>query len=188
MKRRDAIKSLMLLMISPMLSAENAIKLEDINFEEVDKNYIFNEKQKNVIQQIAETMIPTREDYKGLDGLDLIGQMEYILQEFAPKPVRGIIKQMVNMIDTRSKMITGTAFTKAETPQKKAEILETLLKNNTLQIRALYLLITFVYVSSEQGVMDNFDFDPAPGEYQGNVPYDPNEKMKVGLALRTLAG
>lgn len=192
MKRKQAIKNILFLLLTPLLSAEDTLSLKkqtllDVNNTDRDKSFTFNDKQRKVLRQMAETIIPTNESYKGLQGMDIIPKIEEILQEYAPKPALFIIKQILNLIDVRSFMLTGTAFTKAS-KEKKAEILQVLLDKNTLQVRALYLLITFVYVTSEQGVRETFNFLPVPGRYQADLTYNENEKIDVGLGRMSLLG
>ncbi len=138
--------------------------------------------------ELANCIIPPTETPGALDvGVDTF--IDLILAEAYPETDQKVFLDGLAAIETESDALAGKSFIKLSAEQKH-EILQNL-ENEAFEIQTMgrggkhffYMLkeLTLLgYFTSEEGMKQNFDYNPVPGNYETCTPLNPEDKLQAG--------
>ncbi|MEQ6120433.1 gluconate 2-dehydrogenase subunit 3 family protein [Reichenbachiella sp. MALMAid0571] len=188
MKRREALKKTSLILKSVVLapgvfSALQACKSDSSN---TKKRLVLTDVQYYLVNAIADTIIPPT-DTLGASQAQVGQFIDLLLKDVFEKDVRKTFLDGLTDFDKDCKRVTGKTFLSLD-EQKRADYLkktdmEVMGKEYKEGVPFYYtfkLLTVDVYFSTEEGVRQNLNYVPVPGEYQGTIEWKEGDRMMIG--------
>ncbi|WP_309609422.1 gluconate 2-dehydrogenase subunit 3 family protein [Flavobacterium sp.] len=142
---------------------------------------VFGEEIFDLLSEVAETMIPetTTPGAKSTGVPNFIGKVfEDIYTSKEQKDFLAALK----LINTKAKEKIGRDFVDLS-QEKREQIINEVKNPKDLGFLALYQIVLYGYLTSEEGLKANFRYTPVPGKFVGDIPYKKGDKMYMGLSL-----
>lgn len=185
MKRRQAtgwiLKSAIFTpgLISAIQSCRNKI-------EETVDLLVLDQHQYHLCNAIADTIMPKTETPSASE-VRVVEFMDLLLHDVFEQEVVVAFIEGLGKFDEECKSANQNSFTKLSQEQKNSYLEpldeEVMSKDYDDEVPFYYTfkrLCLTVYYSSEQGVKQNLDYQPVPGEYQADVEMGAGDRISVG--------
>ena len=176
MNRRELIKNIAI--ISGGLFLGSSYLLSGCRRDDAG-TMILSPELKNLLAEVAETMIPETatpgaKTTKAADFIAVVFQDIYSDQE-----QKDFIAALTK-INNKAHEKHNTDFTTLTAKERTVVFNETKDPKDK-GFLAMYQIVLFAYLTSEQGMQASFRYTPVPGKYIGDIPYKKGEKAFVGL-------
>lgn len=189
MKRREALKKTSLILQSAVLapgvfSALQACRSDISNHKK--QRLVLTEEQYDLVLALADTIIPVT-DTPGASQVGVGQFIDLLLKDVFEADVKKAFLDGLADFDEDCNNLTGSSFAtlgeKARVDYLEKVDKEVMAKEYQDKIPFYYsfkLLTVNVYFSSEEGVKQNLDYVPTPGEYQGIIEWKEGDRLMVG--------
>lgn len=177
MKRRNALKTLTLftgggvILPATLFNACQSDTYQPI---------FFTKKVIHLLNEIAETILPTTTDSKGAGSLNVANFIDVYVAECVSVEQQKLLEKGVAIFEENNQQELGKPFLKM-TPMEKHNYLVDLdaiakKSTNLHYFSILKSLVLFAYFTSKEGAENALRYVPIPGKYDGDYPFEKGDK------------
>ncbi len=178
MKRREAIRNLVLMGGAISFLTPFGLISQACNRSSNKSEGLFNDDQKKVVEEIADTIIPAT-DVPGAKQAGVGPFIIMMIHDCYPKDIQATFIEGVNEVKKRATSKFDQAFVAMDAVERKA-LLEEFKGAEDGKEKEFFLLIrelTFLgYFTSEIGATKALTYIEVPGKYNGCVPLKKGQK------------
>ena len=176
MNRRELIKNIAI--ISGGLCLGSSYLLSGCRRDDAG-TMILSPELKNLLAEVAETIIPETET-AGAKTTKVAEFISVVFQDIYSEEEQKSFVAALTKINNKAKEKHNTDFAKLTVTQR-AKVFNATKNKDDKGFLAMYQIVLFAYLTSEQGMQASFRYTPVPGKYIGDIPYKKGEKAFVGL-------
>lgn len=177
MDRREAIKLTSLFLGGTIIGSE--FFLAGCATDKTPERLI-SEADINLLNEIAETILPETEDSPGAKAANIGEFMSLMVQDCYSEEEHEIFIAGIKTINNRSVQLFSLDFVKLQPSQKQELLIK--LDEEARNIGNHYFtmmkqLTVLGYFTSEPGTTIALKYNPIPGEFKGCIPYEEGDKI-----------
>ncbi|MEO0058810.1 MAG: hypothetical protein RLZZ312_457 [Bacteroidota bacterium] len=132
-----------------------------------------------LLSEVAETIIPET-DTVGAKTTKVAEFIGVVFQDIYTEQEQKDFIAALEKINKKANELHKTDFAKCTTEQRIATFNACKNKDDK-GFLAMYQIVLFAHLTSEQGMKSSFRYTPVPGKYVGDIPYKKGDKAFVGL-------
>ena len=178
MKRREAIRNLVLMGGAISFITPFGLVSQACNHSSNKNEDLFNDDQKKVVEEIADTIIPAT-DVPGAKRAGVGPFIIMMIHDCYPKDIQATFIEGVNEVEKKATSKFDQAFVAMDAVKRKA-LLEEFREAEDGKEKDFFLLIrelTFLgYFTSEIGATQALNYVQVPGNYDGCRPLERGQK------------
>lgn len=188
MERREALKKTSWILTSAFFAPGVLSFLESCKQKDLKNRtlLVLNDNQDDLVNSISDTIIP-RTTTPGASDVKVNKFIDVLLSDVFENEIKDKFLDGLIEFDRTCQSITGKSFSKLgkEEQFNYLEKVDREIMGKQYGEKApfyyLFKILTITtYFSTKQGVIQNLNYLPIPGPYQGNVDYKEGDKIIVG--------
>ena len=188
MERREALKKSSWIVTSAFFTPGVLSLLESCNQNDLKNgtHLVLNENQDDLVKAISDTIIP-RTKTPGASDVNVNKFIDLLLNEVFEVEVKEKFIDGLIEFDKTCHSVTGKSFSKLGKKEQfnylekvDREVMGEQYGENAPFYYVFKTLTITTYFSTEQGVIQNLNYLPIPGPYQGIIDYKDGDKIIVG--------
>jgi hypothetical protein len=177
MNRRDALKSLLTLSGSVTVFGADKFLAGEHNADAEKVVQAFTPELLVLLDEIAETIIPTTPDSGGAKAAGIAAFMQEIVSDHSTAEERTVFFAAAPAIDAAARTThNGRGFMELAPTEREAHLLTYEVAPRDPGYQAIKQLTIWGYFTSEVGQTEALAYDPVPGVFHGDVPLEPGQK------------
>ncbi len=188
MKRREAIKKTTWIAKSAIFAPAlmSALQSCEEKLSETGQLLVLNDQQHVLVKAIADTIIP-RTDTPSASEVKVPQFIDLLLKDVFDQEVTGKFLTGLQQFDEDCKAATGKLYTQLDQSDRN-DYLEQI--DREVMGKEYDALIPFyftfkqlcvrTYYSTEQGIKQNLNYQPVPGQFQGDIELGAGDKIMMG--------
>ena len=184
MRRRDAMSAISVLLSRSLISAP--LFLNGCRPEESTTLVYFTKRELELLDQIAETILPTTPGSPGAKAAGVGAFIDRYVADCLSEEDQQVVQHGLTTFEETCKEQFGTPFLELKADEQhdylvkldiEAEMHQQMTANGTPPYFTLLKGMTLLgYFTSEAGATQALRYIPVPGKYEGSVPYQDGEK------------
>jgi hypothetical protein len=188
MERREAVIKISWILKSAFLAPTILTVLQSCQDQVLHSRdlLVLNDEQDELIKAIADTILPRTASPSASD-VKVDRFMDLLLQDVFEEEVKQKFIQGLSQFDEDCKSNTGSRFVELNESEQTAyleKIDNEIMEQEYDELVPFYytfkhLTIT-IYFTTEQGVKQNLNYNPIPGNFIGEVDLGPDDKIMIG--------
>ncbi len=188
MKRREAIKKSTWIAKSVIFTPAlmSAIQSCEGKLSETENPLVFNDHQNALVRAIADTIIP-KTDSPSASDVGVPQFLDLLFQDVFDQQVTEKFLAGLEQFDEDCKAATGKFYTQLNQSNRNVYLeqidREVMGKEYDALIPFYFTfkqLCVSTYYSTEQGIKQNLNYVPVPGQYQSDIALESGDKIMVG--------
>ncbi|SHJ96473.1 gluconate 2-dehydrogenase subunit 3 family protein [Pseudozobellia thermophila] len=187
MDRREAVVKISWILKSAYLAPSVFTALVSCKGDvDESKLTVFNKEQNDLVKAIADTILP-RTDTPSASDVQVDLYMDLLLNDVYDEPTRKSFLEGLEQFNENCKAFTRHTFSHLDGEERHAYLEKLDKKANSEKkdgweafFTRFKALTVQIYFSTEQGVKQNLDYVPLPGDYEGDVALGDNARIMVG--------
>jgi hypothetical protein len=188
MNRREAIKKSTWIAKSAIFAPAlmSAIQSCERKLSETEKPLVFNDQQNALVKAIADTIIP-KTDSPSASDVGVPQFLDLLLQDVFDQQVTEKFLTGLEQFDEDCKADTGKLYTQLDQSHRNdylEQIDREVMGKEYDDLVPFYFtfkqLCVSTYYSTEQGIKQNMNYQPVPGQFQSDIALEPGDKIMVG--------
>lgn len=133
----------------------------------------------NLIDEVAEAIIPETQT-PGAKSAKVTPFIKRVFETIYTEEEQLQLTKTLHQLNETAQSKYSNPFVSLSNTQKESVINQ--VKNpKDIGFVSLYQLVLYSYLSSEIGLTSTFRFNPVPGKYEANIPYNKGDKAYVNL-------
>ncbi|MDL5510326.1 gluconate 2-dehydrogenase subunit 3 family protein [Arenibacter sp. M-2] len=188
MERREALVNISWLLKSAFLAPTLLTALQSCQEEvsETNKLLVLNDYQNDLIKTISDTIIP-RTTTPSASDVKVNYFIDLLLKDVFEKDVQQKFLKGLIQFDETCKSNTGKSFlnlTEKEQHDYLKQVDEDIMSKEYGDLVPFYysfkVLTIKTYFSTKEGALNNLNYNPVPGPYQGEIELKKEDKITIG--------
>ncbi len=188
MERREALVNISWLLKSAFLAPTLLTTLQSCQEEvsETNKLLVLNDYQNDLIKTISDTIIP-RTTTPSASDVKVNYFIDLLLKDVFEKDVQQKFLKGLIQFDETCKSNTGKSFlnlTEKEQHDYLKQVDEDIMSKEYGDLVPFYysfkVLTIKTYFSTKEGALNNLNYNPVPGPYQGEIELKKEDKITIG--------